>query len=90
MTHWRGKFEAFEGLLGNREYRITAAGLKHPQRRLSGRQAQAPRLPVDSDRVRNVLSTILDASAPRIRDVTEPNRMIELWFNIAVSSSSMR
>jgi len=63
--------EAFEGLQGNREYRITATGLKHPQRRHSGRQAKAPRLPVESDRVRNVLSAILDAGALRIRDVTD-------------------
>jgi DNA-binding IclR family transcriptional regulator len=63
--------EAFEGLQGNREYRITATGLKHPQRRQSGRQAQAPRLPVESDRVRNVLSAILDAGALRIRDLAD-------------------
>jgi predicted transcriptional regulator len=63
--------EAFEGLQGNREYRITATGLKHPQRRHPGRQAKAPRLPVESDRVRNVLSAILDAGALRIRDVTD-------------------
>ena len=63
--------EAFEGLQGNREYRITATGLKHPQRRHSGRQAKAPRQPVESDRVRNVLSAILDAGALRIRDVTD-------------------
>ncbi|MGA8078733.1 MAG: hypothetical protein WB868_15285 [Xanthobacteraceae bacterium] len=66
----RRLIEAFEGLQGNREYRITATGLKHPQRRHSGRQAQAPRLPVESDRVRNVLSAILDAGALRIREVT--------------------
>jgi predicted transcriptional regulator len=68
---FRGLVEAFEGLQGNREYRITATGLKHPQRRHSGRQAKAPRLPVESDRVRNVLSAILDAGAMRIRDVTD-------------------
>jgi predicted transcriptional regulator len=67
--------EAYEGSQGNREYRITAAGLKHPQRRLPGRQALAPRLPVESDRVRNVLSTILDAGALRIRDVTDTLRI---------------
>ena len=63
--------EAFEGLQGNRVYRLTAAGLKHPQRDQSARRAQAPRLPVESDRVRKVLSAILDLGALRIRDVTE-------------------
>ena len=63
--------EAFEGLQGNQEYRITAAGLKHFQRSHSGRQALAPRLPVELDRIRNVLSTILDAGALRIRDLTD-------------------
>jgi MarR family len=64
-----GLVEAFHGLRGKREYRITAAGLTHPQRSHSGRRAQAPRLPVESDRVRNVLSAILRAGALRIRDV---------------------
>jgi DNA-binding PadR family transcriptional regulator len=59
-----------EGFPGNRLYRITAAGLKHPQRDLSVRHAQAPRLPVESDRIRKALSAILDAGALRIRDVT--------------------
>jgi Mn-dependent DtxR family transcriptional regulator len=63
--------EAFEGSPGNREYRITGAGLEHPQLRLRGRQALAPRLPVESDRIRDVLSTILDAGALRIRDVKD-------------------
>jgi hypothetical protein len=34
------------------------------------RHAQAPRLPVESDRVRNVLSPIQESGALRIRDVT--------------------
>jgi DNA-binding IclR family transcriptional regulator len=62
--------EATEGLQGNRVYRITMAGLKNPQRGQSARRAQVPRLPVESDRVRKVLSAILDAGALRIRDVT--------------------
>ena len=66
---------------GNREYRITATGLKHPQRRHSGRQAQAPRLPVESDRVRNVLSAILDAVALRIRDVTDVLKILRETTN---------
>jgi Mn-dependent DtxR family transcriptional regulator len=67
--------EAFEGLQGNRVYRITAAGLKHPQRGQFARCAQAPRLPVESDRVRKVLSVILDSGALRIRDVTDVLRI---------------
>jgi DNA-binding IclR family transcriptional regulator len=62
--------EGFEGLKGNRVYRITVAGLKHPQRGQLSHHAQAPRLPVESDRVRNVLSAIQDSGALRIRDVT--------------------
>jgi len=67
--------EAFEGLQGNRVYRITAAGLKHPQRGQFARRAQAPRLPVESDRVRKVLSAILDSGALRIRDVTDLSKI---------------
>jgi len=63
--------EGFEGLKGNRVYRITVAGLKHPQRGKLSRHAEAPRLPVESDRVRKVLSAILDSGALRIRDVTD-------------------
>jgi DNA-binding IclR family transcriptional regulator len=61
--------EAFEGLQGTRIYRLTVAGLNHPQRGLSARRAKAPRLPVESDRVRKVLSAILDSGALRIKDV---------------------
>jgi DNA-binding IclR family transcriptional regulator len=67
--------EGFEGLKGNRVYRITVAGSKHPQRGQLSRHAQAPRLPVESDRVRNVLSAIQDSGALRIRDVTNLLRM---------------
>jgi Mn-dependent DtxR family transcriptional regulator len=63
--------EASEGLRGNKVYRITAAGLKHPQRARSARRAQEPRLTVESDRVRRVLSAISDSGALRIKDVTE-------------------
>jgi len=58
-----------KGLQGNREYRLTASGLRHPQHSKSGRCAEPPRLPVESDRVRNVLSAILDVGTLRIRDV---------------------
>jgi predicted transcriptional regulator len=63
--------EALEGLQGNLVYRVTAAGLKHPQRGQSARRAQAPRLPVESDRIRAVLSAILDSGSLRIRDVMD-------------------
>jgi Mn-dependent DtxR family transcriptional regulator len=67
--------EEFEGLQGNRVYRLTDAGNNHPQRDLSARRAAEPRLPVESDRVRKVLSTILDSGALRIRDVTDTLRI---------------
>jgi predicted transcriptional regulator len=67
--------EACEGFQGNRLYRITAAGLKHPQHDQSARRAQAPRLPAESDRIRKVLSAILDSGALRIRDVTDVLRV---------------
>jgi DNA-binding IclR family transcriptional regulator len=67
-----GRFvETSEGLQGDRTYRITVAGLKHPQRGQSARRAKAPRLPVESDRVRQVLSAILVSGALRIRDVSD-------------------
>jgi Mn-dependent DtxR family transcriptional regulator len=67
--------EEFEGLQGNRVYRLTDTGNNHPQRDLSARRADEPRLPVESDRVRKVLSTILDSGALRIRDVTDTLRI---------------
>jgi len=67
--------EAFEGLRGDRVCRITAAGLKHPQRGQVSRHAQAPRPPVESDRVRKVLSAILDSGVLRIRDLTDVLRI---------------
>jgi DNA-binding IclR family transcriptional regulator len=67
--------EEFEGLQGNRVYRLTEAGKNHPQRNQSARRAAVPRLPVESDRVRKVLSTILDSGALRIRDVTDVLRI---------------
>ena len=67
--------EEFEGLQGNQVYRLTEAGKNHPQRDQSARRAAVPRLPVKSDRVRKVLSTILDSGALRIRDVTDVLRI---------------
>ena len=63
--------EALEGFKDDRLYRITGAGLNHPQRGQVSRQAQAPRPPVESDRVRKVLETILNSGALRIRDVMD-------------------
>jgi DNA-binding IclR family transcriptional regulator len=66
----RRLIEASEGLRGDRVYRATDAGLKHPQRVPSAGRAQAPRLPVESERVRKVLSAIFDSGELRIKDVT--------------------
>jgi predicted transcriptional regulator len=66
----RRLIDASEGLRGNRVYRVTDAGAKHPQRVPSAARAQAPRLPVESERVRKVLSTIFDSGELRIKDVT--------------------
>jgi len=67
--------EASEGLRGNQVFRITAAGLKHPQRVEDAHRAREPRLPVESDRVRKVLSAISDSGVLRIRDVTDMLRL---------------
>jgi predicted transcriptional regulator len=66
----RRLIEASDGLRGCRVYRVTEAGLKHPQYIPSAARAQAPRLPVESDRVRKVLSAIFDCGELRIKDVT--------------------
>jgi DNA-binding IclR family transcriptional regulator len=63
--------EEFDGLQGNKVYRLSDTGHNHPQRDHSARRATVPRLPVESDRIREVLSTISNAGALRIRDVTE-------------------
>jgi len=60
---------------GNRVYRITIAGSKHPQYSQSARRAQAPRLPVESDRIHQVLSAILDSGELRIRDLSTALRI---------------
>jgi DNA-binding IclR family transcriptional regulator len=66
----RRLIETSNGLRGNRVYRVTEAGWKHPQCVPSASRAQAPRPPVESDRVRKVLSVIFDSGEMRIRDVT--------------------
>ena len=63
--------ETSNGLRGEQVYRITTAGLNHPQRARSARLAQELRLPVESDRINKVLSTISDSSALRIKDLSE-------------------
>lgn len=62
--------KALQGLDGSPSYRISRAGLEHPQRVADRDRARAPRLPVESDRVRVVLSTIRDCGSLRIRDAT--------------------
>src|SRR5579864_99889 len=62
--------EATNGFGGDRVYRITDAGLQHPQYAQSASPAQAQRLPVGSDRIRKVLSAIFDSGELRIIDVT--------------------
>jgi hypothetical protein len=59
------------GFRGNQVYRLTLAGLNHPQRVRSARHAQELRLPVESERVHDVLSAIADAGALRARDVAK-------------------
>ena len=67
----RNFIAALNGFADDTVYRITAAGLKHPQRDRCARRAQAPRLPVESDRVYAVLSAILAARSLRIRDLRD-------------------
>ncbi len=66
-----GLVERLDGLLGEPVYQITAAGEQHPQGGKPSNRAEAPPLPVRSERVRTVLSTILNSGSMRIRDVTE-------------------
>jgi Mn-dependent DtxR family transcriptional regulator len=67
--------KAVQGLDSSPTYQITSAGLEHPQRVPDRTRAKAPRLPVESDRVRVVLSTIRDNGSLRIRDATERLRI---------------
>jgi predicted transcriptional regulator len=60
---------AQEGLADRTVYQINATGLNHPQRQPDARLAHAPRLPVESDRVRAVLAAIRNARSLRIRDL---------------------
>lgn len=65
-----GLVEQTRGLRGDTLYRVSAAGLAHPQRGRSFRCADPPRLPVESDRVLAVLSHIAGAGQLRARDVS--------------------
>src|ERR1035437_549005 len=60
---------AQDGFTDKTIYQRTASGLKHPQRHHDAPLAHTPRLPVESDRVRAVLSAIPDARSLRIRDL---------------------
>jgi Mn-dependent DtxR family transcriptional regulator len=73
--HIRRFIEVSEGPRGTRVYRITIAGLKHPQYSQCARRAQASRLPVESDRIRQALSAILDSGELRIKDVSNALRI---------------
>ncbi len=77
----RSFIAALEGFADDTVSRITAAGLKHPQRDRGARRAQAPRLPVESDRVHAVLSAILDARSLRIRDLRDALRIPHASIN---------
>jgi DNA-binding MarR family transcriptional regulator len=66
-----GFAEAVEGSPVGCAYRITAAGLDHPQYVRSIRPAPPPRLPVRSDRTRAVLQMVAAAGVLRIRDLKD-------------------
>jgi DNA-binding IclR family transcriptional regulator len=76
----RRLIDASEGLRAERVFRLTAAGASHFQRIQSAHRAQEPRLPVESERVRRVLSVISGSVALRIKDVRDllaiPHRSI--------------
>ncbi len=65
-----GLAEALDGVQGQ-VYRITAAGLGHPQFAQSARRAEMLHLPVKSDRVHQVLSAIQASRALRIKELTD-------------------
>jgi DNA-binding IscR family transcriptional regulator len=75
-----GLAESFEGLRGVLVFRVTAAGLEHPQYAQYAHRAAGSRLAVRSDRVCGVLSAISEAGALRIKEVAislnSPHRSI--------------
>ena len=79
-----GLAEARKGLRRERAFRITAAGLGHPQYVRLVHLAPPQRLPVQSDRVRMVLGEIADAGALRIRDVSYRTQLPRQSINALV------
>jgi DNA-binding IclR family transcriptional regulator len=77
----KGFVVAQNGFTGEAVYQITVPGLKHPQYRQDARLAHAPRLPVESDRVRAVLSAIRDARSLRIRDLKNALKIPQASMN---------
>ena len=72
---------ALDGFGGDTVYRITTAGLQHPQRRRLGRRAKLQRLPVESDRIHAVLSILRDARALRIKDLRDALKIPQTSIN---------
>ncbi|MFI5013032.1 MAG: MarR family transcriptional regulator [Hyphomicrobiales bacterium] len=70
-----GLVETIGGSAGDTVYRIAAAGLRNCQRGEPASRAEAPPLPVRSQRVRTVLSAILESGSLRIKDVTQTLRI---------------
>ncbi len=66
-----GLIEEVTGPCGEVLFGITQAGRAHPQRNELIRRAEPPHLPVNSDRVIAVLSSISDDGQARIRDVAQ-------------------
>ena len=76
-----GFVEAVGEFNGAALFRATAAGLGHPQNRPDIRDAEPPRLPVYSDRVRAVLSAIGTGPVLRIREVRDMMRLPQKTTN---------
>jgi predicted transcriptional regulator len=70
-----GFAETTKGLDGETVYRISAAGLRHPQCSQKPRRARPPRLPVESDRVCTVLSALLERGSMRINEARDTLRI---------------
>ncbi len=79
-----GLAEARKGLRRERAFRITAAGLGHPQYVRLVHLAPPQCLPVQSDRVRMVLGEIAAAGALRIRDVSYRTQLPRQSINALV------
>ena len=70
-----GFAEAVEGTPGGRAFRITEAGLGHPQYLRSVRPAPLPSLPVRSDRNHAVLRAIAESGGLRMKDLKDLTKM---------------